>query len=137
MRKNKAAKLICLIPALFASILDITVTIVHQDPEYWQGNLSKANEGNPLGAVLMANSVYGLFLISGIWIAIIIVAGYYLPRLVSRIFILFVVIAHSYGASTWISSRYGFWWAMLVIFTNALIYVLVEERAKARSSEFS
>ena len=125
MKKNKLRNLI---PAYIASIVDITLTIVNQAPEYWQGDLSKANEGNPIGGTLMAMNVSGIFVISGIWLIIIGPLGYHLPGKLSRIFLLFVLVAHSYGASTWISPRYGFWASMLLILFNAVIYVLVDER---------
>ena len=125
MKKNKMRSLI---PAYIASIIDITITITHQAPEYWQGDLTKANEGNPIGGTLMAIDVSGIFIISGIWLLIIGPLGYHLPRKLSRIFLLFVLVAHSYGASTWISPRYGFWAAMLLILFNSLIYILLDER---------
>jgi hypothetical protein len=128
-------KLRDLIPAYIASIIDITITITHQSPAYWEGDLSKANEGNPIGGTLMKLDVSGIFIISGIWLLIIGPLGYYLPKKLSRIFLLFVLIAHSYGASTWISSHYGFWFAMLLILLNSVIYILVEDMNRKRSSE--
>lgn len=128
----KQAKLYPLIPAFCASIIDIAVTIVHQAPAYWAGNLSQANEGNPIGNMMMKNHVSGIFVISGIWLVLIGLVGYNLPRKWSRIFLLFAVIAHSYGASTWISPRYGFWWAMALIAFNTIVYILFDESNKSR-----
>jgi len=122
--KNKIRNLI---PAYIASIIDIAITITHQSPAYWEGDLSKANEGNPIGGTLMAMDVSGIFIISGLWLLIIGPLGYYLPGKLSKIFLLFVLIAHSFGASTWISSHYGFWFAMLLILFNSVIYILVED----------
>jgi hypothetical protein len=85
----KKVKLLLLIPTLWTSLFDITITTVHQPKEYWNGNLQKANEGNPIGAIFMENHVYGLFFISIIWILIIGLLGYYLPRKISRVFLLF------------------------------------------------
>ncbi len=130
----KQAKLIRLIPALSASLIDIAVTVIHQAPEYWAGNLSRAIEGNPIGNVMMKNHVSGIFVISGIWLVLIGFLGYHLPRKWSRIFLLFAVVAHSYGASTWISPRYGFWWAMALIAFNTTLYILIEESNKSKSS---
>ncbi|MGM0582864.1 MAG: hypothetical protein ACQETL_19465 [Bacteroidota bacterium] len=124
-----------LIPAYIASIIDITITITHQAPAYWDGDLSKANEGNPIGGTLMEQDVSGIFIISGLWLLIIGPLGYYLPAKLSRIFLLFVLIAHSYGASTWLSSHYGFWFAMLLILFNSAIYILVEDINRKVSSK--
>jgi hypothetical protein len=130
----KQARLYPLIPAFCASIIDITVTVVHQAPAYWAGNLSQANEGNPIGNMMMKNHVSGIFVISGIWLVLIGLLGYHLPRRWSRLFLLFAVIAHSYGASTWISPRYGFWWAMALIAFNTVVYMLIDESGRSRAS---
>ena len=129
------SKIRYLIPAYIASIIDITLTITHQPPGYWHGDLSKANEGNPIGGTLMKMDVSGIFVISGIWLLIIGVLGYYLPGKLSKIFLLFVVIAHSYGASTWIDEFYGFWSSMLLILFNSVIYILIDESNKKISPE--
>ena len=112
-----------IIPAMTASIIDILITIFHQHPDYWQGDLSKANEGNPIGGTLMQQHVSGIFVISGVWLILIVLLGYYLPARLSKVFLLFVLIAHSYGACSWISPRYGFWWAMVLILFNSILYV--------------
>ncbi|GAB3889202.1 hypothetical protein [Spirosoma agri] len=125
--KNKNRTLFSLIPAYWAALFDIIITVTHQHPDYWQGNLKKANEGNPIGAYMMANHVSGIFVISFIWLVIIGLAGYFLPERYARIFLLFVLIAHSYGASTWISLHYGFWWVIVFIAINSILYRVVEE----------
>lgn len=122
-RKNK---LLLLIPALWTSLFDITITVIHQSKEYWNGDLTKANEGNPIGAVFMKNHVSGLFIISGFWIIAIGFLGYFLPRQIRKVFLLFCVLAHTFGASTWLSSRYGFWYALTFILFNSILYCVVE-----------
>lgn len=119
-------KLFFLVPALWTSLFDITITIIHQPKEYWNGDLTKANEGNPIGAMFMENHVAGLFIISGSWVFIIGVLGYFLPRQISKIFLLFCVIAHSFGASTWLSGRYGFWYAIAFILFNSVLYCVID-----------
>lgn len=125
-RKNK---LLLLVPALWTSTFDIAITIVHQSKEYWDGDLTKANEGNPIGALFMKNHVSGLFVISGLWIITIGLLGYFLPRQTRKIFLLFCVIAHSYGASTWLSSRHGFWYAVTFMLFNSILYCVIENIA--------
>ena len=134
---NRLNKWINLTPTLIASLIDITVTIIHQPKEYWERNLNKANEGNPIGAILMANHVWGIFLVSGIWIILILVLGYYLPYKISKHFLLFALIAHSYGASTWISPRYGFWSAMVLILFNTITYLTANDIIYKRLKESS
>jgi hypothetical protein len=122
-------KLLFLIPALWTSLFDIAITITHQPKEYWNGDLTKANEGNPIGALFMENHIAGLFFISGLWIIIIALLGYFLPRQISKVFLLFCLIAHSFGASTWLSSRYGFWYALTFILFNSILYCIVDNLA--------
>lgn len=133
MRKHD--KLILLIPSLWASIFDIFITSFWQDPNYWKGDLSKAREGNPIGAWFMSQHVSGLFVISIIWILMIVVLGYYLPGKFRKIFLLFVLIAHSFGASTWLTVWYSFWSAMLFIFFNTVLYVLIEDYVNKRETQ--
>jgi hypothetical protein len=119
-------KLLLLVPALWTSIFDIAITVIHQSREYWNGDLTKANEGNPIGALFMKNHVSGLFIISGFWIITIGLLGYFLPRQTRKIFLLFCVIAHSFGASTWLSSIYGFWYVITFILFNSILYCTVD-----------
>lgn len=123
---TKKNKLLLLIPALWTSVFDISITVIHQSKEYWNGDLTKANEGNPIGSTFMKSHVSGLFIISGLWIIVIGFLGYYLPQQIKKIFLLFCVIAHSFGASTWLSSRYGFWYALTFILFNSILYCVID-----------
>ncbi len=119
-------RLLLLVPALWTSIFDVTLTVIHQSKEYWDGDLTKANEGSPIGAFFMKNHVSGLFVISGLWIIAIGLLGYFLPRQARKIFLLFCVIAHSFGASTWLSTNYGFWYLITFILFNSILYSVVD-----------
>jgi len=132
---TKKEKFILLIPALWTSLFDIAITAFHQSKEYWNGNLRKANEGNPIGALFMENHTAGLFIISGIWIFIIGLLGYFLPRHIGKVFLLFCVIAHSFGASTWLSSKYGFWYVMAFILFNSILYCVIDNLADNQKRE--
>ena len=124
---NRKQKFIALIPALWACIFDITITITHQPQSYWQGDLTQANEGNPFGAFFMQHHISGIFTISALWLVIVIMMGYFLPRRIGRIFLLFTLIAHSFGASTWFSGGYGFWYAIGFILFNSILFYVVED----------
>ncbi|MFA5298041.1 MAG: hypothetical protein WC389_07515 [Lutibacter sp.] len=124
---KKREKLLALIPALWASLFDITLTIVHQSKEYWSGNLNMTNERNPIGNFMMKNHVSGIFIISIFWLILIGVVGYYLPRKISRIFLLFVLMIHSYGASTWILPNYGFWFVVVFILFNSILFYKIDD----------
>ena len=124
---NNKGKILALIPALWTSLFDTIITIKGQSEEYWNGNLNMANEANPIGNFMMKNHVSGIFIICGIWLILIGVLGYYLPKKYARIFLLFVLIAHSFGASTWLSMNYGFWTAIIFILFNSILFYKIKD----------
>lgn len=120
------SKLILLIPAYWTCLFDIIITIINQSDLYWKGNLSKANEGNPIGAFMMKNHTSGIFIICALWIILIYILGKKLSKRKLKIFALFVLIAHSFGASSWLSNYYGFWYAIIFIFINSVMFIEIE-----------
>ena len=84
------------------------------------------NEANPIGAFLMGNHVSGIFLISAVWLIVIGLAGYFIPRKYLKAFALFVLIAHTWSASSWLSQFYGFWSAIVFIAFNSVLFVRME-----------
>ena len=115
------------VPAYWAALFDIVITITHQSKEYWQGDLTKANEGNPFGAYMMANHVSGIFIVCFVWLVVIGLVGRLLPERYSRMFLLFVLVVHSWGGSSWLSNQYGFWSVIVFILFNSVLYRIVEE----------
>ena len=129
------SKLILLIPAYWACLFDEIITIINQSDEYWKGNLSEANEGNPIGAFMMANHTSGLFVISALWLILIAIIGNKLSNRKLKIFALFVLIANSFGASTWLSNYYGFWYAIIFILINSIMFIEFENIYEIRKKE--
>ena len=76
---------------------------------------------------MMKQHVSGLFIVCGIWLILIGILGFYIPKKYSRIFLLFVLIAHSFGASSWLSDNYGFWTAIIFIGFNAILFYKIED----------
>ena len=120
---KRSYRLYGLIAPVWACVVDAIVTAVNQPEGYWQGELYKAREGNPIGGPLMEQYAYALFGISAIWLIIIAALGSFLPRNAGRVFTLFVVLAHTWGAGSWISSNYGFWWVILIALVNASLFI--------------
>lgn len=131
------SRLILLIPGYWACLFDEIITITHQPKEYWKGNLKVANEGNPFGAFMMANHISGIFVICFIWLIIIGLIGYYIPRKYLKTFALFVLLAHTWGASTWLSSRYSFWSVMAFVLINSILFVQAEKHYLRSYKAFS
>ncbi|WP_096428250.1 hypothetical protein [Labilibaculum antarcticum] len=124
---EKRVKLLAIIPAIWASLFDIVITTIYQPTEYWNGNLNLANEANPIGAFVMKNHVSGLFVISVLWLILIAILGYYLPKKISRVFLLFILIVHSWAGSTWISGHFGFWFVMIFLLFNSILYLKIDD----------
>lgn len=131
---NKQKKIISLIPAIWASSFDIVITIIHQSKEYWNGNLSVANEGNPIGAFFMKNHISGIFLISALWLITIGLLGYYLPKKLAKVFLLFILLVHSWGASGWLYQYYSFWCVLLFMLINSVLFWKIEDYCQNTNS---
>lgn len=129
------SKLILLLPAYWACLFDEIITIINQSDEYWKGDLGKANEANPIGAFMMANHTYGIFIICGLWLILIGIIGFTLSDRKLKIFALFVLIAHSFGASSWLSYYYSFWFSILFIFINSVMFIECENLYESRRKE--
>lgn len=117
-------RLLLAAPAVWALLVDVFFTVVFQDPEYWSGNLEMANEGNPFGAAAMGQSVYGVFLMSGWWLLMILLFTVVLPFKIARVFAVAVLLGQTYGATTWIMPRYGFWLAVALWAVNAALFFI-------------
>lgn len=130
-KPTRKDKIVSILPAFIAASFDIFLTIFYQSQEYWNGDLSKGNEGNPIGASFMKGHVSGIFFICGIWLIMIVLAGFYLPKKLKDIFVVFCIIAHSWGASTWIDDQFGYWSVIVLFLINASIYSLVKQSSKA------
>lgn len=132
---TKQEKLLSLIPALWASLLDSVITIVHQPKEYWNGNLNIANEANIIGNFMMKQHVSGIFIVCGLWLILIGIVGYFLPKKYSRVFLLFVLVAHSFGGASWLSQFYGFWSAIIFIAFNSILFYVIEDIIERKKAE--
>lgn len=121
-------------PALWACTIDLILTIINQPIEYWHGSLQVANEGNPIIIYLMKISVYGLFIFLGLWLLFIGIITLYLSPLLTKMLSLFVLIAHTYGAASWLSQCCGFWAVINYIILNSVIFVVFESIYSLRIS---
>jgi hypothetical protein len=124
-----STKFLPLVPAFWACLFDVAVTVFHQAPEYWDGNLNTVNEGNPIGNIFMKNHVSGIFVITAIELIIIVVGFRFLPAKLGRVFLLFVVIAHTSATFTWLHPRYGFWSLILLSVINTVVYITANEKS--------
>lgn len=132
---NKALhKFIMLIPAFWAALFDMTITVIYQPNEYWKGNLNIANEANPIGAFAMKHHVLGFFIVSFLWLLIIGLVGAFLPKKTTVFFTLFVLLCHTWGGSSWIMNNFGFWFVMLYMLTNSFLFLYCQNYYTSKSA---
>jgi hypothetical protein len=134
MKKGKVVNILLIfIPFFWACFVDLILTTINQPTEYWYGNLQMVSEGNPLVEFLMKNSISGIFIFVSFWIPIIVIIGYYLPSKFLRVLVLFVVILHTYGASSWLAECCGFWTLITFVLLNSFMFILFEDIYRLRT----
>jgi len=122
-KKKVANNIIIFIPAFWACLVDLLLTTINQPVEYWQGNLQMVREGNPLIEFLMKNSISGIFIFVTLWLLTIVMIGYYLHSKLLRVLALFVLIAHTYGASSWLAECCSFWTVIAYVLLNSVLFI--------------
>jgi hypothetical protein len=119
--------LIAFTPGLWACLVDLFFTVIGQPREYWQGNLLSAKEGNPLIKILMINGTSNIFFFVLIWIFTFLSIGYLLPNNLLRVFSLFILVAHTFGAAGWIANSFSFIIVLSYIFLNSSLFIYFDK----------
>lgn len=115
--------LLIFIPALWACLVDLLLTVKMQPTEYWSGNLLMVREGNPLIKYFMINSTSGIFIFVSAWILTFLTIGYFLPNKLLRVISLFVLVAHTYGAASWLTEFCSFWTVISYLLLNSVMFI--------------
>lgn len=126
--------LLIFIPGFWACLIDLLLTINGQPLAYWQGNLQMVREGNPLIEFLMKNSLSGIFIFVIFWLLAIVLIGYYLHSKLLRVLALFVLIVHTYGASSWLIESYSFWTVITYALLNSVMFIAIEDIYSLKTS---
>jgi len=82
----------------------------------------------------MKNSVSGIYVFTVFWLLAIVLIGYYLPSKFLRVLALFVLIAHTYGASSWLIEYYSFWIVIACVLLNSVIFIALEDMYSLKTS---
>lgn len=128
MKKRKIGdKFLILIPAFWACLVDLILTVINQPASYWDGNLQMANEGNPLLCSMMKSNIFGVFIFVTFWLLSIVTISFYLPSKLLKMFSLFVLIAHTFGSSSWLAVSCGFWTVINYVLLNSIIFIVFED----------
>ena len=112
-------------------MLDQDITLVGQAPDYWAGNRSAANEGNPWFHWLLLQQ-HPLAFEAGIpaWVlrfSLVILA---IPRRAAMTVSIAIVLSHTWGAVTWICWVFpiGYWVALALFLVSAVLFLATWER---------
>jgi hypothetical protein len=92
---------LCL-PPLLLSLFDGIITLIGQPAEYWAGNYSLAQEGNPTFYGLMIISPWAAVALFVIWIGLYVGLILLLPDTLALIVSIAVTFWHTVGAATWL-----------------------------------
>lgn len=92
---------LCL-PPLLIGILDGSITLLGQSKEYWAGNYSLAQEGNPTFYGMMIISPWAAVALFAIWIGLFVGLILLLPDTLALIVSIAVTFSHAVGAATWL-----------------------------------
>ena len=103
------------------------MTSIHQPKEYWNGNLEVANEDNPIVLLFMQYNISGIFLFTFLWLTLILSISYFLPPKLLRILSLFVLVAHTLGGASWLGVYYGFWYMIIFVILNSILFIVMED----------
>jgi hypothetical protein len=126
--------LLIFIPGFWACLIDLLLTINGQPLAYWQGNLQMVREGNPLIEFLMKNSLSGIFIFVILWLPTIVIIGYYLNSKLLRVLALFVLFAHTFGATSWLAEFCGFWTVITYVVLNSALFIAIEDIYSLKTS---
>ena len=121
--------LLC-VPPFARCMLDQGITLVGQAPDYWAGNRSVANEGNPWFLWLLRQ--HPLAFEAGItaWVVVFSLVILAVPRHAAMTVSIAIVLGHTWGAATWICwvLPYGYWIALALFLVSAVLIVAAWER---------
>jgi len=124
------------IPPLILCLIDQTITLIGQTPAYWSGDYSNAREGNPWFSWLLRQ--HPLAFEAGIllWIVVFTCAILFLPRFVSMVLSVAIVLGHTWGTASWLCLKYthGYWYTIGVFILSSIVIVVSWEIFQKKDS---
>ncbi|HLO31309.1 MAG TPA: hypothetical protein VK249_19320 [Anaerolineales bacterium] len=123
---------LCL-PIIVTDLLDATVTMLGQPPEYWQGSHNAVSEFNPFARWFMVIHPLGAAVYILLDIAVISFLIIVLPLALSKILSAFWAIGSAKAIYNWLVGplQMGWWISNLVILIPTVILVYAFDKASA------
>jgi hypothetical protein len=98
---RKSGRLWLFTPLALAGLIDIVLTLVGQSPEYWAGDYSMTQEGNPFAEPLLAWNPW-LFASAGIlWLSALGTMVYLWKHRIAFIIAMIAFAGHTFGGAAW------------------------------------
>ena len=121
---------LCL-PALLTGAIDGSLTLIGQGKFYWNGNYAAVNEFSPMFRWLLQqhpSAFIGGFLLYLVLVSTLLV---YIPNKLAKILSLTMVLAHTWGTTTWLPNiGISYYWYTLVFALFATITLFSFEKAE-------
>lgn len=118
------------VPPFALCMLDQGITLLGQRSEYWAGDYSVANEGNPWFLWLLRQHPLAFEAGIAAWVSVFCVVILTLPRRAAMTISIAIVLGHTWGTATWMLHvlPYGYWIALSLFLVSAIIIVLTWDR---------
>jgi hypothetical protein len=118
---------LCL-PPLLLCLLDASLTLMGQSPEYWSGNYAAVNEASPTMNHLL--QMHPLVFVAGllIWTAVFVSVLFLLPDTLALGISIALTFGHTAGSATWLYWRYHYGYQLcngLFLLTAAVLAVAI------------
>jgi hypothetical protein len=119
------------IPIIITDLLDATVTMLGQPPEYWKGSYNLVSEFNPFARWLLTIHPIGIAIYTILDIAAISTLIILLPLMISKTLSAFWAIGSAKAIYNWLVGplHMGWWISNLVILIPSIILVYAFEKS--------
>lgn len=108
-------------------LLDAAVSLACQPAAYWT-RPAAMREGNPAWAAFLARGPAAFVLVFLAYAVVVAALLLWLSGVLQKVLGMFVLLAHSYGAASWLHTELPertYWWALIAMFlVQAVIFAL-------------
>ena len=129
---------LCL-PIIVTDLMDATVTLLGQPPDYWKGSYNLVSEFNPIARWFMFIHPLGAVIYILLDIAAISFLIVVLPLMLSKVLSAFWAIGSAKAIYNWLVGplHMGWWFSNLVILIPTIILVYALDKASANQNALS
>ena len=118
------------VPPFVLCMFDQSITLFGQSAEYWAGNRSVANEGNPWFLWLLRQHPLAFEAGIAAWVVVFSSLILAVPRRAAMTISIAIVLGHTWGTATWLCwvLPFGYWIALALFLASAIAIVATWEK---------